>query len=306
MKTPVASPVWLATALCGLLAFAPATPLAESQAQPSLGFLVGKQVTSVVRLSKAPAATNASARGGAAVVMTGPSEQVISRAFAVRKGKAADELLVEQLIQRVQMTVVSPLGKSEYDSNNSFERDLVTAALGQRYDPYISKPRTSVYSTRTSPAAPAADPKFESVWTTNLPTLCGTSAVQGIVLARVPANPSPGSTWVDSVRNGQTTTVNQYKVLKKDGDLLTLALASRLAPGARQAQTSTGTGPGGMASATSTTSVVNYDGELRVRQASGFVEEMHLTKHTSGVINAAGQSMTNETTAKVDLANTIR
>ncbi|MBC8084619.1 MAG: hypothetical protein H7Z21_15585 [Hymenobacter sp.] len=281
-------------------------PLAGSQAQPSLGFLIGKRVTSVVRLSKTPAATDASAQGGAAVVMTGPSEQVISRAFAVRKGKADDELLVEQLIQRVQMTVVSPLGKSEYDSNNSFERDLVTSALGQRYDPYVSKPRTSVYPTQTSTTAPAADPKFESVWTTNLPLLCGTNVVQGIVLARVPANPSPGSTWVDSVRSGQTTTVNQYKVVKKDDDLLTLTLASRLAPGVRQPQTSSSAGPGGTASATSTVNVVEYNGELRVRQVSGFVEEMHLTKHTSGVINAAGQSMTNEATAKVDLANTIR
>lgn len=306
MKMHAAHSVWLATGLCSLLAFAPATPLAESQAQPSLGFLIGKHVTSVVRLSKTPAATNNRAQGGTAVVMTGPSEQVISRSFAVRKGKVDDELLVEQLIQRVQMTVVSPLGKSEYDSNNSFERDLVTAALGQRYDPYISKPRTSVYPTRTSTATPAADPNFESVWTTNLPALCGTNVLQGILLAHVPANPSPGSTWVDSVRNGQTTTVNQYKVVKKDGDLLTLALASRLAPGVRQSQTSSSAGPSGMASATSTVNVVEYNGELRVRQASGFVEEMHLTKHTAGVVNAAGQSMTNEATAKIDLANTIR
>lgn len=305
MKMHTAHSVWLSTGLCGLLAFASTKPLPELQAQPSLGFLIGKHVTSVVRLSKAPA-TNNSAQGGTAVVMTGPSEQVISRAFAVRKGKAADELLVEQLVQRVQMTVVSPLGKSEYDSNNSFERDLVTAALGQRYDPYISKPRTSVYPNRTNSATPVADPKFESVWTTNLPTLCGTNVVQGIVLAHVPANPNPGSAWVDSVRNGQTMTVNRYKVVKKDGDLLMLALTSRLAPGVRQSQTSSSAGPSGMASATSTINVVEYDGELRVRQASGFVEEMHLTKHTVSVVNAAGQSMTNEATAKVDLTNSIR
>lgn len=303
MKHFVSTP-WLAAGLCSLVAVTAARSLAPHPNQPSLQFLLGKRVTSVVQLQKTEAPAAAAMQG--AVTMAGPTEQSIARVLAVNKGKTPDELLVEQAIKRVQLTIVSPLGRSVYDSENSFERDAVTSALGQRYDPYIDKPRTSSYRPG-SPAAtpPAPDASFESIWTTNVPALSTSNLLQGIVLAGLPATLAQGSKWTDSVRTGATITVNQYQVLKKEGDLLQVSLASRLA-GQQQGQASGATGAGVQVSATSTVSALEYNGELRVRQASGFIEELHLTKHNAAVVRAGGQALSNDSYAKVDIVNTIK
>jgi hypothetical protein len=296
---------WLAAGLGSLVAFTAAQPLAPPPSQPSLQFLLGKRVTSVVQLKKTEASPAAAMQG--AVAMAGPSEQSITRVLAVKKGKTTEELLVEQAIKRVQLTIVSPLGRSVYDSENAFERDAVTSALGQRYDPYIDKPRTGSYR----PGGPAAtllatDASFESIWTTNVPALGRNALLQGILLAPLPATLAQGSQWTDSVRTGATMTVNQYQVLKKEGDLLQVSLASRLAAGQQRGQASGAAGTGVQVSATSTVSTLEYNGELRVRQASGFIEELHLTKHSAAVVKAGGQSLPNDSYAKVDIVNTIK
>lgn len=294
--------MWLAAGLCSLAAFTPA-PRSGPQPLPSLQFLVGKQVTSVVLLKKADAPAVSAAQG--TVMMAGPSEQVITRVLAVGKGKTTDELLLEQAIRRVQLTIVSPLGRSVYDSENSFERDVVTAALGQRYDPYVGKPRTSRYPSGT-PATPAStDASFESIWTTNVPALGAKAPLQGFVLT-LPADAAPGKKWQDSVRTGSSLTVNNYQILTKEGDVLQVSLASRLLANSQPGQTSSGAGPGFAVTATNTVSALDYQGELRVRQASGFIEELHLTKHSAAVANAGGQALRNETYAKVDITNTIK
>lgn len=296
-----ATTAWLAAGLSGLVALTPAQPRTERL--PSLQFLVGKSVTSEVLLKKTEAPAASAAQG--TVMMAGPSEQAITRVLTIKKSKTADELLLEQAIKRVQLTIVSPLGRSVYDSENSFERDAVTAALGQRYDPYIAKPRTSRYPAGTPLTSAAPDPSFESIWTTNVPMLSSKASLQGFVLA-LPTDVAPGKKWQDSVRVGSSLTVNQYQVLKKEGDALQVSLVSRLLANSQASQTSSGAAPGFAVSATNTVSALEYQGELRVRQASGFIEELHLTKHSAAVANAGGQALKNDSYAKVDITNTVK
>lgn len=298
-----ASTLWWATGLCSLVAFTSAVPHAGPPRLPSLQFLAGKHITSVVVMKKADAPSVSAAQG--TVTMAGPSEQAITRILTVKPGKTADELLLEQAIKRVQLTIVSPLGRSVYDSENSFERDAVTAALGQRYDPYISKPRTSRYPAGTPLAPATTDASFDNIWSTNVPTLNSTVLLRGLVVT-LPAGATPGKKWQDSVRVGSSLTVNEYQILKKEGDILQVSLASHLLPNSQPSETSSGAGPGFAVSATSTVNALDYQGDLRVRQASGFIEELHLTKHSASVVKAGGQALSNDSYAKVDITNTVK
>lgn len=272
---------------------------------PTPSFLMGKQVKSTIVLKKSPGSTPSGSQGNRSVSMAGPSDQTISRVLSVTKDKG-DDLLLERSVKRVQMTIVSVLGQSIYDSDNTFERDPVTSALGQRYDPYINKPFKVVYRPKSnSTDQTARDSKFEVLWSTNMPALLKETALQGILLPELPKNLAPGSTWVDSVTNQGNTTVNRYTVVKKEGDLWHLKLDSQQAPTALQSPgTSSATGAGSGTTASIVGTII-YKGDLRVRQSSGFIEELRLTKESASTVIAAGQTMQNNSSATVLIQNTL-
>lgn len=264
--------------------------------------LAGKQITSLVSLKREPAAASTDGSSGR-VVVGGPSEQTVSRMLLVKKSTSTS-LVLEQTVKRVQMTIESPLGKSVYDSDNAFERDQITSGLSQRYDPYINKVHKSDYTTTPAqPKQPTSDEGFESVWTLNLPTLIGVPSLQGMFISRLPLSATVGAGWVDTIRSEKGTTVNKYQVLNAQGDLLKLKLASELLPGAqpRVVASSKGNSP-----VTSTIKTLTYTGEVNIRRATGFIEELHLTKNSSASINAAGKTLQNTSVAIVELHNTLK
>ena len=289
----------------GVLAASSFTPASSVQEAPTPSFLAGKQVKSTIVLKKSSGASPSGPQGNQSVSIAGPTDQTISRVLSVKKDKG-DDFLLERSVKRVQMTLLSVLGKSVYDSDNTFERDQVTSALGQRYDPYINKSFKVVYRPKSnSTDQTARDPRFEGLWSINMPTLLKETALQGILLPELPKTLAVGSTWVDSVTSGGNTTVNRYTVLKKDGDLWRLQLDSREAPVARQSQAaSSATGAGG-APATGLVSTTTYKGELRVRLSSGFIEELRLTKESASRVTAAGQAIQNNSSATVLIQNTL-
>lgn len=266
----------------------------------------GKQIVSTVTLKQSEREPAVAAQAGASVMVAGPSDQMVARILSVKKDKSSEDLLLEQVVKRVQMTIVSPLGRSNYDSDNTFERDPVTAALGQRYDPYINKPYKAVYRSKTGSAEQVGkDPRFDNLWTMHVPNLQQNTALQGVLLAHLPAVPTQGTIWTDSIRIGEVLTINRYEVLSRSGDVLRLHLDSQLGAGSAQRQTSSAASSAGMVSASSTVSAVTYQGELQVRQDSGFIEELRLTKKAAASVNAGGQTLHNNTDAVVVIQNKI-
>jgi hypothetical protein len=273
----------------------------------SPGVLVGKRIATTISLKKLPAASVAGSSGTQAMVMTGPSEQTISRVLLVKKDNATAALNLEQTVKHVRMTIVSPLGKSVYDSDNAFERDLVTSALSQHYDPYINKTQKSQYGgTKAGPSkkggSGAQDAYFEGLWMMNLPVLVKESAFQGVLLQRIPRSAAAGTAWTDTVRTDKSVTVNKYQVLGREGELLRLKLLSSLLPGSAQNQAASS----GNASAMSTTNAMTFTGEVTVRQATGLIEDLRVTKQSSVTVSSSsGKSLQNESAATVELHNTV-
>jgi hypothetical protein len=298
-----------AAAISFLLLISSFTPAPRSWADEgwlpaSPSVLVGKRIATTISLKKLPSPSEAGSPGSQAMVMTGPSEQTISRVLLVKKDAAADALTLEQTVKHVRMTIVSPLGKSVYDSDNAFERDLVTSALSQHYDPYINKTQKSQYGgTKVAKKAGAGqDAYFEGLWMMNLPVLVREPAFQGVLLQRIPKSAAVGTAWIDTVRTDKSITVNKYQVLAREGEVLRLKLLSSLLPGSTQNQAASS----GNTSASSTTTALTFAGEVSVRQATGLIEDLRATRQSSVTVNSSsGKSLQNESAATVELHNTV-
>ncbi|MFD2784024.1 hypothetical protein [Hymenobacter rubripertinctus] len=298
--------LWLATLLSAGLVGAQA-PTADGRL-PALpkgfdpAYLAGKKIVSTIKLSKVENGASPAATGGSSISVAGPSDQLISRRLQVKKTGSSGELSLERIVQQVQMTVVSVLGKSVYDSENTFEQDQVAAALGQRYDPYVRKTFKSVYQPTTGTLSQQdTDPKFDNLWSQNVPNLISVPAFQGFFLRLPPKSVSPGSSWKDSVVVGSTTWLNTYKVLSQQGEILVVRIENR---GLTGAGSTSQTNRSGAVTATST-SDTSYEGEARVRQSSGFIEELDVMKKSNATVLALGQNMRNSTTSRITVKNTV-
>ncbi|MBT9395148.1 hypothetical protein KLP40_18415 [Hymenobacter sp. NST-14] len=296
--------LWTCMLLCVGLVAARATTPAVPLPVPPQGFdpayLAGKKVVSTIKLAKLE--SGGAAPAGSGISVAGPSDQLISRRLQVKKTGSGGELSLERIVQQVQMTVVSVLGKSVYDSDNTFEQDQVAAALGQRYDPYVRKTFKAVYQPATGAVSQKdTDPKFDNLWSQNIPNLVSVPAFQGFFL-RLPAkSASPGSTWKDSVEVGSTIWLTTYKVLSKQGETLTVQIINHRQVGAGSTPQ---TNRNGSVTATSNGDT-RYEGEARVRQDSGFIEELNLTKQANSTVSALGQNVINSTSSRITVKNTV-
>ncbi|MEJ7666593.1 MAG: hypothetical protein WKG07_47290 [Hymenobacter sp.] len=120
----------------------------------------------------------------------------------MKQGKSAGELVVEQAIQRVQLTVLFPAReKASTIRKTPLSGMPYPRRLAKRYDPTSMKTYPSKYASQGGSTS-APDPKFESIWNTNVPPLSSVALVQGILLPHLPTGLLPGKSWVDSVRAG--------------------------------------------------------------------------------------------------------